>query len=258
MGSEEHKSGERTEGQGARKDLGGGGKMRHEKKPGWEIEVYQHKDTKPGREDVQEDLLEIDLDEEEEEISRKFLAIAVLYSRKSFNAKHLFVEMRNTWGISSMGHIEKLSDYSFKLEFHKEEEKMKAVEGGPWKHKGGTIVVVHYDGITRPSEVCIDSISLWVRLYDVPPVMMKEAVARQLSTELGKFVIMDGRSPGYLRVRVLFPLKQALVPQLKIKIKGRGCMVIKVSMKTYHNFASYVGVLATRQQTVKRKDNTMK
>jgi hypothetical protein len=158
--------------------LGKGVKVLHGEKSGWEIEVYKHQTTETPGEDEQEDLLEIDLDGEEEEISRKFLAIVVYYSRKSFSAKYLFAEMMNAWGISSMGQIEKLGDYSFKLEFHKEEEKMKAVEGGPWRHKGDTLIVVHYDGMTRPSEVCIDSIGLWVRLYDLPPVMMKEAVGR--------------------------------------------------------------------------------
>jgi hypothetical protein len=65
--------------------------------------------------------------------------------------------------------------------------------------------VVHYDGLTRPSEVYIDAIAVWVRLYDLPPVMMKEAVARQLGAELGEFIKMDSWFPRYMRVWLLFP-----------------------------------------------------
>jgi hypothetical protein len=54
------------------------------------------------------------------------------------------------------------------------------LEGGPWRHKGDALIVVHYYGLTRLSEVRIDSIALWARLYDLPPVMMKETFARQL------------------------------------------------------------------------------
>jgi hypothetical protein len=161
----------------------------------------------------------------------------VYYSCKSFSAKYLFAEMLNTWGISSMGQIEKIRDYNFKQEFQKE-DKMKVVEGGLWRHKGDAIIVVHYDGMTRPSAVCVDSIGLWVRLYDLPPVMMKETMVSQLSAELGEFIRMDGHFPGYMRVRmqVHFPLKKALVPQLNIKSKGRGCMVIKVKYENVPHF----------------------
>jgi hypothetical protein len=205
---------------------------------GWEIELYKHKEAGSSGKDALEDALEIDLEVEEEEISRKFLAIAVYYSRKSFGAKYLFAEMVNAWGIANMGQIEK-------LQFHKEEDKMKVMEGGggAWRHKGDALIVVHYDGMTRPSEVCIDSIGMWVRLYDLPPIMMKEGVAKQLSVDLAEYIKMDSRFPGYMCVRALFPLKKALVPQLKVKIKGRGCMVIKVKYENVPYFCFTCGCL---------------
>jgi hypothetical protein len=50
---------------------------------------------------------------------------------------------------------------------------------------------VHYDGLTRPSQVRIESIGIWVRFLDLPPTMMKEAFTKQLGGQLGKFVKMD-------------------------------------------------------------------
>jgi hypothetical protein len=55
--------------------------------------------------------------------------------------------------------------------------------------------------------------------------MMKEPHAMQLGNQIGKFIRMDGRFPGYLRVRVDFPLAKALMPSLTVRIKGRGAMV---------------------------------
>jgi hypothetical protein len=94
--------------------------------------------------------------------------------------------------------VEKLGDCIFKLEFSKEEEKTRVLKGGPWHHKGDALIVVHYDGLVRPSEVCITTIRLWVRFYDLPPVMMKEAVAKQLRGKIGWFVKRDTRYLGYL------------------------------------------------------------
>jgi hypothetical protein len=91
--------------------------------------------------------------------------------------------------------------------------------------------------------VCIDSIALWIRLYDLPPVMMKEAVAKQLCGKIGEFIKMDACFPGYMRDRVNFPLSKALVPKLKIKIKGKGIMVIKVRYENVPHFCCTCGCM---------------
>jgi hypothetical protein len=68
--------------------------------------------------------------------------------------------------------VEKIGDYIFKLEFNKEEEKERVLDGGPWQHKGDALIVVHYDRLVRPSDIKIQSLGLWVRFYDLSPSMM--------------------------------------------------------------------------------------
>jgi hypothetical protein len=151
---------------------------------------------------------------------RHLLAMAVYYSRKSYNPKVLMVEMLNAWGIQKLVLAEKVGDYLFKLEFHREEEKRRALEGGPWRHKGDVFILTHYDGLARPSEIRITTITLWIRFYDLPHAMMKEGFAKESSGQLGL------RYPGYMRVRVEYPLHMAVTPELKVKIRGRGLMSI--------------------------------
>jgi hypothetical protein len=91
-----------ADGHDRREDLTKDGNMRQGDKSGWAIEVYKQKGS-GYQEEEQEELLELDLDIEEEEIAKKFLAIVVYYSRKSYNAKYVFEEMLHAWGISSMG-----------------------------------------------------------------------------------------------------------------------------------------------------------
>jgi hypothetical protein len=120
--------------------------------------------------------------------------------------------------------VEKEGDYIFKLELTTEEEKVKVLEGGPWRHKCDAFIPTHYDGLSRPLEIRITSMALWIRLYDLPQAMMKEVYAKQLGSQLGKFIKMDASFPGYMRVRVDYPLHKALVLELKVKVKGRGIM----------------------------------
>jgi hypothetical protein len=78
-------------------------------------------------------------------ISKKFLAIAVFYSRNIFSPQYLFLDMLSAQGISSLMLVEKLGDYSFKLEFNNEEEKKKVLGGRPWRHEGNALIVAHYN-----------------------------------------------------------------------------------------------------------------
>ena len=57
---------------------------------------------------------------------------------------------------------------------------LKATQGGPWRHKGDAIIFVPYDGVTRLSEVTIESIGLWIRIYDIPVDMMTDGFVRAL------------------------------------------------------------------------------
>jgi hypothetical protein len=81
--------------------------------------------------------------------------------------------MLTAWGFNELPAIDKIGDYCFKMEFASEKDKVKVTEGGPWRHKGDALIVVHYDGLLQPSEVKIDSILLWIRLYDLPAAMMR-------------------------------------------------------------------------------------
>jgi hypothetical protein len=102
-------------------------------------------------------------------------------------------------------------------------------------------LVVHYDGLIHPSEVCIEAIMLWVRMYDLPPVMMKESCAKQLGGQLGKYIKMDSRYPVYLRIRVEFPLSKPMVPKLIVKIRGKGNMEIMVKYENVPHFCFTCG-----------------
>jgi hypothetical protein len=146
----------------------------------WAMEIHKGKESIDAVVDEEEDILELDLEEEEAAIAAKNTAVAIFFSQKSYNPMFLFSNMLHSWGVKELATVEKLGDYCFKLEFMSTEEKLRVVEGGPWRHKGDALIVVHYDGLCRPSEVKIETIQLWIRMYDLPTAMMTEACGKLL------------------------------------------------------------------------------
>jgi hypothetical protein len=88
---------------------------------------------------MEEGMLELDLDEEDVVENSKFMGIVVFYSIKSYNPHNILPNMISAWGIQKLTTVEKICDYIFKLEFDREEEKVRVLEGGPWHHKGDVL-----------------------------------------------------------------------------------------------------------------------
>jgi hypothetical protein len=167
--------------------------------------------------------------------------IALFFLQKSFSLQYLFSEMLKAWNMKQLVAVEKIGDYIFKLEFNTMAKKNRVLAAGLWRHKGDALIVVQYDGLVRPSKINIQSLSMWVCFYDLPPAMLKEVGAMQLGGQLGKYIKIDYRYLCYMRLRVYYPLEKPLKPQLMIKIKGCGLMPITLCYKNVSHFCFTCG-----------------
>jgi hypothetical protein len=96
--------------------------------------------------------------------------------------------------------------------------------------------MVAVDEYVRPSEVDKESINMWVHFYDLPKAMMKEQFARKLGVSLGQVLRVDTSFLTYLRVRVQFLLSKALVPEIRMKVKGKGDLPVIVRYENVTHF----------------------
>jgi hypothetical protein len=96
--------------------------------------------------------------------------------------------------------------------------------------------MVAVDEYVRPLEVDKESINMWVHFYDLPKALMKEQFARKLGVSLGQVLRVDTSFPTYLRVRVQFLLSKALVPEIRMKVKGKGDLPVIVRYENVTHF----------------------
>jgi hypothetical protein len=100
-------------------------------------------------------------------------ALARFYSGQDFSAWTVFNELSKSWGKKEAVPFRSLGDNHYIVEFDSEKLWRRVVNGGPWKFRGGdAMIFVSYDGVQRTSEIQIESIMLWVRIYDIPATMM--------------------------------------------------------------------------------------
>jgi hypothetical protein len=133
--------------------------------------------------DNQEEEEEYDFGQDEE-VSRAqhiWYAIAHFYTGQNFNAWTVFSELSNAWGRKEVIPFRSLGENRFIVEFDSEKLWKRVLDGGPWRFRGGdAMIFVPYDGLQRASEIEIESINLWIRIYDIPAIMMTYGFARVL------------------------------------------------------------------------------
>ncbi|KAL6654089.1 hypothetical protein ACP70R_007554 [Stipagrostis hirtigluma subsp. patula] len=210
---------------------GDGDTMAAEVDPTNAMVVFHQDATEQKGEEEEDDIIDIDLGEAVEEMKQRWLVIARFYSGKRYNVRALFDDMSAAWGLQQQVPKRDLGDNRFMIEFSSERIYNFVLSGGPWKHKNDAVIVVAYDGISNPSDVCIESMPIWVRIYDLPPVMCTDSFAKVLGGKLGGFMEAGGAVKNYLRIRVSHPLAEPLKTCLKLRVMG----VVKPYEVKYEN-----------------------
>lgn len=166
----------------------------------------------------------------------KWLAVARYYSGQEFKTWVLFNELSKVWGKSLAVPVRDLGDNRFLVEFDVEWLWRKAVYGGPWTFRGDAVIFAPYDGFKRLSEVAIESVALWIRIYDIPVRMMIDDFVRSLAEKVGRVIEIGEERMDYKRVRVDFLLHNALVPSVRRKVKGFGVMEFAIKYEGVPHF----------------------
>jgi hypothetical protein len=174
----------------------------------------------------------------EESLLMGWFAVARYYSGHNLPVKVIFSDLFRIWGD---GTARDLRSNRYLLEFSTENTLNFVLRGGPWGFKGDAIIIVRYDGLTKLSEVVIESIPLWVRIYDIPVAMMTTAFVSALGAKVGKVLEVGEAVKDFKRIRVDFALGDSLKRGVSIKVRGRGVMEFVVKYENVPHFCFICG-----------------
>lgn len=153
--------------------------------------------------------------------------------------------------------VHELRDNRFLVEFDSEWLWKKVLSGGQWTFRDDAVIFVPYDGMQRFSEVVIESIALWIRIYDIPERMMRDDFVRSLGNKVGRVLEIGEARMDYKRVRIDFPLAKPVMAMVQRRVQGRGTMEFKVRYENIPHFCFLCGRISHPERECPEEEEEM-
>lgn len=174
-----------------------------------------------------EDAVEVDIEEEEMKQVGQLTVLARFYSLRTPNLSALFEDMGRAWRLRSDMSYKSLRDNLFIITFGAEGDYNFVLQGGRWLHKGDALLVAAFDGLTCPSKIPLEVVPIWIRIYDLPLVLMTKARGELYGSKFGQVREVDVEADGrnrhdFFRIRVDLLVKKPLKSKIAIKNKVQG------------------------------------
>ena len=115
---------------------------------------------------------------------------------------------------------------------------------GPWHFRGDAVILKEYDGVTKPSNVKLDTIEIWIQIHDVP--LLYAHLVPSLASKVGEVLFTEPQSHDFtgnfhrvwVRINVTKPLKNAVS-----MIRGGERQIYKVKYEKLPDWCAVCGHL---------------
>lgn len=125
--------------------------------------------------------------------------------------------------------VQELGKNLFLFTFSTKRDLENVLNSGPWNFDRYVLVLKRISGIEQPSEMALDSTSLWARVYDLPLRLRTENMATRLGNMMEKFEEADNSDCNglgkFLRVKVSLDLKKPMKRGTMIQFQGKDLKV---------------------------------
>ena len=96
------------------------------------------------------------------------MIIAMVNTKKTYSQYWFYRTMRVVWDLAKEVKIKPLEENLYMMQFGCLGDWERVMEEGLWAYKGKAVVLAPYDGFTKPSEVNLDMLDIWVQIHDLP------------------------------------------------------------------------------------------
>ena len=167
----------------------------------------------------------VDEGEDEEEARLALGVVGKIWTDRHINVNAFMSTMKNVWQPASGVDISNIGPNTYVFQFHHWRDKQRVMERQPWHFDNHAIILGDITGNTKPSDMELWELPMWVRVYNLPfkgrlNVMNVEAIGNKL----GSFIKLDNSgSMGIdksIRIRVNVDVRKPLYKHVKVKMRG--------------------------------------
>jgi hypothetical protein len=126
--------------------------------------------------------------------------------------------------------------------------------GGPWIFNKNALLVKEIKEDEQPSEMVLDGVPVWVRIYDVPWGKQNRETGMMYGQLLGRPIEVDEPTEEkdmdeFLRVRIELPYDRRLQTQITVGVKGKPSArkVYKLKYERVPHYCAHCGFMGHRK-----------
>lgn len=188
----------------------------------------------------------------EEQVFNGFDAKLCVVGRFISEGQIDFLAMRQTlaalWKPGMGLYIKDLEANLFLFQFYHEVDVKRVMEGCPWSFNKRALIMSRLKEGENPRSVSLNSMDLWVQVYDLKTRFMSERILKEIGNHIGSFVASAptnfvGVWRDFLRVRVTIDITKPLKRKMKISSPGNDCFWISFKYENIPTFCFICGIL---------------
>lgn len=152
------------------------------------------------------------------------------------------------WKPGGAVYIKELDANLFLFQFYHGIDFKRVIDGSPWTFNRKVLIISPMKEGINPRCISLNSIDLWVQIYDMQPGFMLEKIITEVGNRLGNFVStcpsnFKGIWREYLRIRVTFDLSKPLKGRMKLRKSGNEWGWITFKYENVPTFCFICGIM---------------
>lgn len=172
------------------------------------------------------------IEEGEQDVGEESFQLSLagkLWTETPFNVRAFKTTIVDAWKLKKPVEVQELGKNLFLFIFSTKRDLDKILNSGLWSFDRNILVLNRIFGTEQPSEMALDSTSLWIKVYDLPLRLRSIAMVTRLGNTVGVFEEADTRDPNrlgkFMRLKVQVDLKKSMKRGTIVRYQGKDLKV---------------------------------
>ncbi|XP_019161420.1 PREDICTED: uncharacterized protein LOC109158056 [Ipomoea nil] len=196
-------------------------------------------------------------------VAESWMLVGRFLTQRVIKVEYMRQVMASAWKPVSGVHITELQPNLFQFVFHHRTDVQRVLDEGPWSFENCTLLCKEVKNGQLPEDMVLDTVELWVQVYNLPVGYNTVPVLEQTGNFLGKFLKVDERQikgplKAFYRVRVSMPVDKPLKRRMKLIRRDKSWGWVNFKYERLHTFCFFCGLLGHLEKfCLKARNSTM-